>query len=151
MALAGEAWIVRDRDFRHRETLNLEKGRQESVHPFEEFEVLDALPLEGAVRTAGITDLFARQFVPHPIGDARRGDAYETVPLAARLDTRAANAIELLQRLQKPRKLFRIILQIGVERYEILAASSLQAGPTGRGFTAVERKSLDADQGVSSG
>src|SRR6185312_12159910 len=115
MALAGETWMIRHGNLRHGETFDLEQGRQEAVHPFEKLQVLDALAFERAIRASGVTDLFTRQFVPHPVGDARRRNAYEAVALAARFDACAADAIELLERVEKLRQIARVVLQIGIQ------------------------------------
>src|SRR6266567_3885085 len=149
MALAGKARIVADGNFGHSEPFDLEQCRQEAMHAFEKFEASDALALESAVSAPGIADLLTRQFGPDPVGDARGADAYETVAFAARMDARAANTIELFQGIEKSRQVFRVILQIGVERDEVLPARSLQAGPTCGRLAAVESKTLHPDARVA--
>jgi len=83
MRLPRFAWIVPDRDFRHGEAFDLDQGRQKPVHAFEEFQISNALALEGAVATARVADGLAGNLVAHPVGDARGGDAEEVVALAA--------------------------------------------------------------------
>src|SRR6266568_3241543 len=149
MALAGEARIVADGNFGHGEAFDLEQCRQEAMHAFEEFEARDALALKSAVSAPGIADLLTRQFVPDPVGDARGADADEAVAFAARVDARAANAIELFQGIEESRQVSWVILQIGVERDEVLPARSLQAGPTCGRLAAVESKTLHPDARVA--
>src|SRR6266700_7338465 len=149
MALAGEARIVADGNFGHGEAFDLEQCRQEAMHAFEKFEARDALAFKSAVSAPGIADLLTRQFVPDPVGDARGGDAYEAVAFAARMDARAANAIELFQGIEEFRQVCWVILQIGVERDEVLPARSLQAGPTCGRLAAVESKTLHPDARVA--
>ena len=71
------------------------------------------------------------------------------VALAARLHARAADAVEVFQRLQKFRQVLRVVLQIGVERDEVFAARGLQAGKARRALAAVEREPLHADARVA--
>src|SRR2546425_5453759 len=65
------------------------------------------------------------------------------------MDARAANAIELFQGFEESRQVLRVILQIGVERDEVLPARSLQAGPTCGRLAAVESKTLHPDARVA--
>src|SRR5665213_1282090 len=101
MTLAGSPWIVADGNFRDGETLDLEQRRQEPVHPLEKFQIGDALALECAVAAARVGNVFAGQFVANPVGDVRRRDSDKTIAVAARLDPRAARAVEFFQRGQK--------------------------------------------------
>src|SRR5665213_1235835 len=71
------------------------------------------------------------------------------IAFAARLHTRAADAVEVFQRRQKFRQILRVILQIGVEREEIFAARGLETGEARRALAAVECKFLHADARVS--
>src|SRR5207253_7123320 len=130
---------------RDREAFQLDERRQKPVHALEKFQVLNALAFAGAIGATGVADLFTRQFVAHPIGNARRCNANEIVAFPARPDTRAANAIELFQRFEKSWQIARIVLQIGVERDEILAARGFQSCPTGCRLAAIELESLGAN------
>src|ERR1700704_6061085 len=93
MALAGEPRIVGDRDFRNSKTFDLEERGQKAMHALEEFQVLYTLAFECAVSAAGVTDLFARKLVAHPIRDSGRSNAHKVITFAACFDACSTNAI----------------------------------------------------------
>ena len=68
--MAGEAWLVADRDFSDRIALNFYQSWQEPVHSFEKLEIINALPLERPIATSGIGDMFVGGRVANPIGYA---------------------------------------------------------------------------------
>src|SRR5260370_32151017 len=115
MTLAGEAWIIGDGNFRDAKTFNFEQRGQKSVHAFKELEVLDTLAFKRAIIAAGIADFFAGKAVADPVSDAREGNATEIIPLTARFNPGAANAIKLFQGFKEFRQVFRIVLQIGIK------------------------------------
>src|SRR5258706_5459405 len=127
MALAGEPGIVGYRNLGHGEAFDLEERGQKTMHAFEKFHVLDALALESAISAAGIADLFAGEFVPHPVRNTRRRDADEVISRASRFDARAADAIRLLQPFKKFREVLRIILQVRVERDQVSSSRGFKA------------------------
>src|SRR5437879_9210210 len=65
------------------------------------------------------------------------------------MDARAANAIELFQGFEESRQVSWVILQIRVERDEVLPARSFQASPTCGRLAAVESKTLHPDARVA--
>src|SRR5437667_4440510 len=89
MTLDGEAWIIPDGNLCNGETFHLKERGQEPMHALEEFQVSHTFALKGAIGAAGIADLFAGEFVPHPIGNTRGCDADKIVALATRLHPRA--------------------------------------------------------------
>ena len=70
------------------------------------------------------------------------------VAFAAHFYARATDAVEVLDRLQKFRDVFRVVLQIRVHGEQIFAARGLEAGETRRALAAVEREFLHTDARV---
>src|SRR5262249_16838336 len=89
-------------------------------------------------------NVFAGQFVADPVRDARRRDPQPTVALATRFDTRATNAIVILQRLHHRRQILRVVLQIGIERCDVTATRDLHSSPASPRLTAPEPEPLAA-------
>src|SRR6267378_2140691 len=104
----------------------------------------NAFPLEYTISATRVGDVLAGQFVPNPIGDARRRDSEPTVPLTSRLDPRAADAIVIFQRFQHRGQIFRIVLQIGVECCDESTARGLHSSPARRRFAAIKFEPLRA-------
>ena len=64
-------FIVTDRYLLDVSAIKKYKRWKKPVHPFEKFQILDALALERAISAARVGNLLARQFVSHRIGNAR--------------------------------------------------------------------------------
>ncbi len=129
MALTGGTRIVTDGNFGDGKTFDFKQGRQKTMHSFEKLEVGDALMLKGAITTPGIGDILSGHFITHPVGDARRYDADKAIALAARLDTRTADAVELLQCFQKLWHIARIVLEVGIQGHNVSASRRIHARP----------------------
>src|SRR5207249_3415511 len=123
--------------------------RQKTMHPFEKFQVLNALAFKRAIGAAGVGNPLAGKSVPHPVRDARRRDANEGVSFPAGSDARAADAIELPERFEELWQLARVVLQIGVKRDQVFAARGFQSGPARRRLPAIERESLHAKSRIA--
>ena len=129
MALAGETQMVAHGNFRDGIAFDFEQGGQEPVHALEKFQVAGAFAFEHAVATRRITDGFVRYFIAHAVGDFGRDLADEIIALAAVFQPRTAHAIVLFQRFEKFRQVLRVVLQVGVQRGDELAARRLDARP----------------------
>ncbi len=71
MTGARESRICRDRDFDDAESFHLDQGRKEAMRAVEKFHASNAFAVEHAIGAAGIADVFAGEFVAHPVRNAR--------------------------------------------------------------------------------
>ena len=70
MAGTRQTWIRRDRDLDDAKSFHFDQSGKETMRAVEEFHMRDALPFEHSIGATGITDIFAGEFVAHPISDA---------------------------------------------------------------------------------
>src|SRR2546423_1609365 len=102
------------------------------MRAIEEFHVPNAFAFENTIGAACVRDGFTGEFVAYPIRDARRRDAQPIIAGASCRDSRAANAISVLEGLKHYRQIFRIILQIGIEGSDKSTTRDLHSGPARR-------------------
>lgn len=121
-------------------SLQLEQRGQEAVHAVEQG---DAAQEVGAVDAQGATDVgdrFVGQRVAHAGGDAR-GDPAQPGVLAIHAD--AADHVETVKMVEKPRDVGRIVLQIGVEGDDDAAGCRAEARGQGRRLARVVPQAND--------
>src|SRR5579875_2977070 len=142
MAAAGVARLIDDFDFTHAKAFHLDQRRHEAMHPVKRHDVRRALAPKCPESASGIAHLIAAQPVAHPVADARGEHAQQIVAVFARADPAPADAIIMSQRLHETGDFRRIVLQIGVHRDYVFAASRLDSRPYGGGFAAIEGEAL---------
>src|SRR5947208_1166839 len=76
---AVKTGVVGNRDFRDGETFHFEKRWNEAMKAAVELQLGYAFAFEGSVGAASVRNIFIRQLVAHPIGDAAGGDANKAV------------------------------------------------------------------------
>lgn len=118
-------------DARSREA---QQGGKEAVHAGEDGQVLEKGSAEGLERAAGVDDRLVGDPVAHAVGDARRDPAHPVVlpPLP-----HAADDVEAVDLGEEPRDVRRVVLQVGVQGDDDLAAGVAEAGVHRRRLAAV--------------
>src|SRR5262245_2023475 len=129
-----QAWAVADGDLHDRSAFDLYERRQEAVDAGVELDRRERRSAERLERAAGVDDVVARETVADSVRDLRRETADRIVAAGSAVADRRIVAVE---RGEELRDVVRVVLHVGVDRDDDVAARVLEAGVEGGRLPAV--------------